>query len=83
MSGIPLFLCHLRFPFHIRDELIKLSFWSSFAVLFQYKEKSPANQCLPSYDDASGRIRTCTWITIQRPERCASANSATEALTIL
>ena len=57
MSGIPLFLCHLRFPFHIRDELIKLSSWSSIAVLFQYKEKSPANQCLPSYDDASGRIQ--------------------------
>lgn len=31
------------------------------------------------FNYAQGRIRTCTWKSIQRPERCASANSATWA----
>jgi hypothetical protein len=32
---------------------------------------------------APNRIRTCTWKSIQRPERCASANSATGAIYLI
>ncbi len=32
---------------------------------------------------APNRIRTCTWKPIQRPERCASANSATGAICLI
>lgn len=32
-----------------------------------------------SFIDASNRSRTCTHLREQRPERCASANSAIEA----
>ena len=32
---------------------------------------------------AANRSRTCTWFPIQRPEHCASANSAIAATTLL
>lgn len=44
-----------------------------------YIKKPLITQRLKVINYAQGRIRTCTWKSIQRPERCASANSATWA----